>query len=153
MGLDQYISAHIYVPLKKIEDAIAGTPAIAKRLNTEGHGAVVRVQIAQFRKFNALHGYIKKRVGEIENLQEVPINDLIDEMYEDCKLILATKDSKDGNADAIQRMPPTEGFFFGSTEVDRWYYNDMKELHDLLSDLIKISEMNDSTAFSYRAWW
>lgn len=152
MGLDQFINANIYVPVKKIKDAVADTPAIAKHVDTEGNGAIVRVQIAQFRKFNALHGYIESKGGKIENLQDVPINNLLEELYYDCKQILATKDSKDGNADAIDRMPPTAGFFFGSTEVDGWYYKDVKELHDLLADIVGLGD-NENVTFTYRAWW
>lgn len=152
MGLDQFISATIHVPAQKVGDVIEDNPILKKLVDDQFALATVKLKLGQFRKFNALHGYIEKRVGEIENLQDVSIDDIIDELYEDCKLILATKDSKDGNADAIQRMPPTEGFFFGSTEVDGWYYSDVKELHDLLADLIKLSEIGD-ISFKYTAWW
>ena len=152
MGLDQFISATIHVPAQKVGDVIEDNPILKKLVDDQFSLASVNFKLGQFRKFNALHGYIESRIGGVENLQDIHINEIIDELYEDCKIILATKDSKDGNADAIKRMPPTEGFFFGSTEVDSWYYSDVKELYDLLADLIKLSEI-EGISFYYTAWW
>jgi hypothetical protein len=50
-------------------------------------------------------------------------------------------------------LPPVAGFFFGSTERDEWYFNDIRETLSLVNDLIRDYPDEDGWRFSYRASW
>jgi hypothetical protein len=51
---------------------------------------------------------------------------------------------------AEELLPVAEGFFFGSTEYNEWYYNDIKETYETLNDLL--SEEGDG-GFYYQSSW
>ena len=47
-------------------------------------------------------------------------------------------------------LDPTEGFFFGSTEKDEYYYQD---LQDTVDGLTKCLELPKNYYFYYRSSW
>ena len=51
-------------------------------------------------------------------------------------------------------LPIASGFFFGSTEYDQYYYQDVKETYEALDAILKIpqDELN-KWDFAYRASW
>jgi len=55
---------------------------------------------------------------------------------------------------AKRYLPTTSGFFFGSTEYDQYYYQDVKETYEALDAILKIpqDELN-KWDFTYRASW
>jgi len=56
-----------------------------------------------------------------------------------CEEVLKTKDAS--------KLPPTSGFFFGSTEVDEYYFQD-------LEDTIKqLSGLDPEGSYYYQASW
>lgn len=52
---------------------------------------------------------------------------------------------------AEELLPTTEGFFFGSTEYDEWYMEDIKYTAERLTTLL--NEAPDNVEFYYRASW
>lgn len=52
---------------------------------------------------------------------------------------------------ASKLLPTCEGFFFGSTQYDEWYYNDLLEFYKIASDLLKVD--TDKYYMYYRASW
>jgi hypothetical protein len=59
---------------------------------------------------------------------------------------------KNGTPEYAQEMlPPSAGFFFGSTEVDDWYWEDIKDTIDKLNDALEQSV--DDAMFEYQASW
>ena len=48
-------------------------------------------------------------------------------------------------------LPPATGFFFGSTEIDDWYWQDLNETVDKLNDALDNSV--DDAMFEYQASW
>lgn len=51
---------------------------------------------------------------------------------------------------AIDLLPTQSGFFFGSTEYDQWYYNDLVYTKDMLEGVL--AELGDGD-FYYEADW
>ena len=47
-------------------------------------------------------------------------------------------------------LAPTAGFFFGSTEKDEWYYNDLEYTVELINSLLA---QGDKYEYYYRASW
>jgi hypothetical protein len=50
-----------------------------------------------------------------------------------------------------ESLEPTEGFFFGSTDKDEWYYEDLKNTVEGLSRVLET--LPDDYSFSYHASW
>jgi hypothetical protein len=49
-------------------------------------------------------------------------------------------------------LPPQSGFFFGSTDVDEWYWEDVERTRDLL-DRILADERLKNWEFYYQSSW
>ena len=64
-------------------------------------------------------------------------------LVDTCKLVLKDKDS------ASELLPCQEGFFFGSTDYDEYYFGDLEETIKMIEPLIK-EETGD---FYYKASW
>ncbi len=55
---------------------------------------------------------------------------------------------------AQQLLPTTQGFFFGSTDYDEWYYKDVKDTRDMLVELLKDDPNSDwDTTYQYSSSW
>lgn len=48
----------------------------------------------------------------------------------------------------MELLPPQEGFFFGSTKTDKWYYEDLEYTAQALSFV-----ENDGEDYIYQASW
>jgi hypothetical protein len=58
--------------------------------------------------------------------------------------VIATKDTSE--------LEPVSGFFFGSTEVDKWYWEDLKRTKKELKTLLDKTITSD-ISFIYQASW
>jgi hypothetical protein len=106
-------------------------------------------EIAYWRKANAIHGWFVNNVNEeLENCKPITITmqDLV-QLRDDCQKVI----DEGTEETALELLPPTPGFFFGSTEIDEWYWDDIKSTLEKLNTIIE--ESNDDTQFEYYAWW
>lgn len=88
-------------------------------------------EVSYWRKFNALHNWFVTHVQigvdncEIYEVTKDHINDLLDTLF----LVIEEKDPSD--------FMPTEGFFFGSNEVDEYYWEQVENTRDKMYRLLK----------------
>ena len=82
--------------------------------------------------------------GQIRNGQRGTVNGYIDIM-EAGKLI-------ENDSVAKQLLPTQSGFFFGSTDYDQYYINDLKDTKKMLQKELKYDESNE-TQYEYLASW
>ena len=47
---------------------------------------------------------------------------------------------------------PVEGFFFGSTDINEYYWEDMKESVDKLDRVLNLPDIDD-LSFNYHSSW
>ena len=95
-----------------------------------------------WRKANAIHGFFE-RLDAAENCEDNHV------YREDIQNLLdAVTEVLDNRERAGDLLPPTEGFFFGSTEIDDWYWEDMEYTKNELSKILK-----HDGEFYYRPWW
>jgi hypothetical protein len=45
------------------------------------------------------------------------------------------------------------GFFFGSTDYDEWYFEDVKYTKDEIDKLLEERPLQDGEEFFYHAWY
>ena len=78
--------------------------------------------VGEWRKANAIHNWFVTNLMEgIDECQRVEVSDLdLKDLKNLCVRVL-----KDRSL-ALELLPPVSGFFFGSTEVDEWYFEDLQ---------------------------
>lgn len=110
------------------------------------YGASVEVVCAYWRKSNAIHNWF------VENVQEGK---------DDCGVYYVSVDNLKTLRDLCQRvidekrpslLMPREGFFFGSTDINEYYWEDMKESVVKLDRVLNLPDIDD-LSFSYHSSW
>ena len=144
MGLDMYLTAEKYVsgysdvPTRdKIMAALNDYPP----LRDEGAHAVVNVSVAYWRKANAIHNWFVENVQDGEDKCEktyVPFNKL-KELVATCERLLVKRDPEL----AAEELPTTGGFFFGPTDYDEWYWDNVSETFAVLKPLVTWLEADE----------
>jgi hypothetical protein len=159
MGLDMYMSKKTYVKQwshNKPEDQFdvdvkkGGEPFTP--IKKERISEVVE-EVGYWRKFNALHNWFVNECGDGEdNCQEIYIGDKLPELLETLQKVKEVYDSnppdKEEQLDDI--FPTSSGFFFGGTEYDEYYIQEVNETINLLTELLKEDENGD---YYYQASW
>lgn len=154
MGLDMYLYASKYESRsqwredKGIEDFY---PSELQDLKTDIWernflSKETKYQIGYWRKFNALHSYIVKVYADGEDkCQEICL------YQERIKHLLAVlKEVKNNHSKAPQLLPTQSGFFFGSTDYDEWYWEDVEYSIRLFEEVLKLPKEFD---IYYQASW
>jgi hypothetical protein len=76
----------------------------------------------------------------------VPVSrDQLKELWAACYDVLAHHDEDY----AMQVLPPSPGFFFGSTEIGDWYWEDLRDTIAIIKQALE----SKITRFVYRASW
>ena len=143
MGLDMYLNAKRF--LWHSEDELAGKVAEAFPELQGKRVKEVVVEALYWRKANAIHAWFVKNCQDgqddcgnywvsREQLQE--LRDLIVEA-------LTKRNAK--------LLPPQSGFFFGSTDVDQYYWDDLVRTQEGLERVLV--EFPDSWEFEYHSSW
>ena len=157
---------------KAITDAIGLVP-------TEHSPSIdVQVKIGYWRKANAIHNWFVENVqdGKDECQTSYVSREQLKELREICQEVLdgvelvdgevrvSTTYNSDGtitentepgkviaNSDfAASKLPTTKGFFFGGTEYNQYYIDDLK---DTIVIIDKALALDDNWDFHYRASW
>lgn len=107
-------------------------------------------QIGYFRKFNALHSYIVKTFADgIDNCQDIY---LYKEDVEQIKKILDDVLEANTEEKAKELLPTQSGFFFGGTDYDEYYFEDVKDAADLMQNILDNFDF-ENYQLVYEASW
>jgi hypothetical protein len=153
MGLDMYLYKKHYVKnWDWMADHEKHTISIKKGKKKLDHIKPDRIcyvmeQVMEWRKFNALHKWFVDNVQEgVDDCKEC----FVDES--DLKMLLETLTYVFDNKDSAETILPTaQGFFFGSDEIDKYYWEEVKSTIIQLKDLLE--EDNKGASFYYRSSW
>jgi len=103
-------------------------------------------QVAYWRKFNALHQWFVTNVQlgiDKCNLYELD-KDVLFELLEVLEEVHNLKNPS--------KLPPTQGFFWGSTEVDDYYWDKVESSIQTISELIDETDWNKERLFYQSSW-
>lgn len=111
----------------------------------------ISYQIGYFRKFNALHSYIVKTFADgIDNCQDII---LYKEDVEQIKKVLDDVLNAHQQVEKAKELLPTQsGFFFGGTDYDEFYFEDVKDAADLMQNLLDNFDF-ENYQLVYQASW
>jgi len=150
MGLDMYLSARKYVSdfgFKPEETKLNASikESMGFQANEYGH-IYVELEVAYWRKANQIHAWF------VDNVQK-GVDDCGDYYVsrEDIKALAELCDKAVENKDATL-LQPKVGFFFGSTDVDEYYWEDLQRTRKLLNEILCDSRL-DGCSFQYHASW
>jgi hypothetical protein len=132
MGLDMYLNARQFTARQFAK------PELFNKLAQEAPFAVkdfatIELQVAYWRKANHIHAWFVKHVQDgVDNCEEYYVSrDQLQLLLDTCKLVLMQKE------EAPNLLPTQEGFFFGSTEYNEYYFSDIQDTIDQLESILK----------------
>lgn len=160
MGLDMYLEVRKFVPAynyktsdgsydREYNDnykAVLAESGLEAVTSNDSFGLYVNSTAIYWRKANSIHNwFIQNCANGVDECQPIPVR------RDRLQTLLATVEEtiKSKNAELL---PPASGFFFGSTDVDEWYWNDLKYTKRELKNLLNKTE-GDSVDFIYQASW
>lgn len=157
MGLDMYLYRKEYVSTfawtqdeKAVKEANLHS-VIANHFNVDPNmgGIYVDICVAYWRKANAIHGwFVNTLAGGVDECQPIYVSlDKLIELRELANSVVLAP------AMAGDILPPQEGFFFGSSDIDEWYISDMKNTVEMLDKIISSVSPEDYPTFYYQASW
>ncbi len=147
MGLDQYlykqITTHYSHEIKANSQAFRDLFGIADG-EFDDKSLVVKVDVdfGYWRKANAIHQWFVDNVqGERDDCGDYLVGiEQLTELRDLCAELLDVYEREPRGVfvlTAKDRLPPQSGFFFGSTEIDEYYVDNLRYTVDLLEDVGK----------------
>jgi len=160
MGLDMYLYKKTYVqnwehnPPEQHHQIEIKRGGVLREDIKPNRICYITEQVAYWRKFNALHGwFINNCGGGVDECQDISVDE------EKLKELLETlKEVSSNFTKAEELLPPTQGFFFGSDEVDEYYKEEVNSTIKIIEDLLEEHELSKqyglySGDFEYKASW
>lgn len=156
MGLDMYLYRREYLSNyswgsdNEKEKAAFQTILEAVGLEATEHAPHIHVEVcvAYWRKANAIHKWFCDLDGGRDECQPIYVTrENLVALAELCRSALVHP------ALAASVLPPQAGFFFGSTEIDEWYMEDMKNTINQIDKILEATPEGGWTDFIYRASW
>ena len=145
MGLDMYLNAKRY--LWHTEDNLA--EKIGESFPELGSARIkaITAEAMYWRKSNAIHKWFVDNVqnGEDDCGDYEVSREQLKELLAVIETVLADR-SKAG-----ELLPPQAGFFFGSNEIDQWYWEDLKSTKERLENLL--AQEMPGWWFEYHSSW
>mgnify|MGYP006269102295 CR=1 FL=1 len=152
MGLDMYLKARKFVSNwdfreeeKPINQGIREAMGLGHR-NDEDANVEVTIGIGYWRKANQIHKWFVDNCQDgVDDCRESYVTrEKLEELLSVCKETMARQDAN--------ILPPQSGFFFGSTDVDEWYWNGIAHTIDILESVLNDRAL-DNWDFEYQSSW
>lgn len=154
MGLDMYLTGKRYMSKYFDAEDTGKIEKINEVFGVEGiedgdYGAQeVTFRLGYWRKANAIHKwFVDKCQDGVDECQETFINrEQLMELRDTCKTVL------DDMSKAEEFLPSTNGFFFGSTDYDEYYKQDLEYTVERLEKILKDPAL-EKCDFYYQSSW
>jgi hypothetical protein len=149
MGLDMYLIKKIYVGAVYDFRNITGSIEIfedGKKLDINFNKVTyIEERVGYWRKANAIHQwFVEEHVQDgVDDCKSYYVSE------ENLQLLLNLVNSVLGDKEMARVLLPTQsGFFFGNTEYDERYFEDMENTKEILENALK-----ENGDFYYEASW
>jgi hypothetical protein len=153
MGLDMYLSRKTYVkqwshqkPEEQFEITITkgGKPYDGIDISNVTN---IEEEVGYWRKANQIHRWFVENIQNgVDNCGEYSVSKgELEELRNICTEVL------NDHSKAEELLPSASGFFFGNTDYDEWYYNDVEHTIEILDKII--GETNPNQDIYYSSSW
>ena len=97
----------------------------------------VDVHVGYWRKANAIHGWFVENVAKgVDDCRSMRVDpEELVELSDLCQRILDMPEGEERDKLIMEKLPPTDGFFFGSTKIDEDYFQDLKDTVKILENV------------------
>jgi hypothetical protein len=155
MGLDMYLEARRFLWTnfnpeagKTADDLVADAIRAAAPEIGQMRVKTIVCEAFYWRKANAIHRWFVNTVqeGDDDCKDYYVSREQLAELVNLCDRVLADRQL------AGELLPAQSGFFFGSTEYDEWYFENLERTRDGLSELLAAPDM-EKWDFHYHASW
>lgn len=159
MGLDMYLYAKkccSHMSWSSSEERKGNFDKVVELMNAadfvdkdRGYVPVyIELQVAYWRKANAIHQFFVELDEGKDECQEIYVErDVLQELLNHCNTILENNDVEK----AKSLLPTQSGFFFGGTEYDEYYFEELRYTQKILKKLIDTAP--EDWEFYYQASW
>lgn len=162
MGLDMYLEARKEVYVSDFTDESAGKikcqlPEELKMFEELWHKTLTHIEnytISYWRKANHIHKWFVDNCGDgKDECQDMYVSkEDLEKLLEACSEVLAD------HSKAKQLLPTCSGFFFGGTEYDDYYFDDVKYTKEVCEKAIQFLEEREKAedylwSIHYQASW
>lgn len=134
MGLDMYLERRKYFGLnfphvrEEYQKKGVDIPDLSKLGINVNRLTHVTEQCIYWRKANAIHQWFVDNVqdGNDDCKDYYVSREKLKELLTTIMTVLRSKGTPAEKSVALEHLPPQEGFFFGSTDIDKWYWEDLE---------------------------
>ena len=107
-----------------------------------------RQEVGYWRKANQIRNWFDTHLSDgVENCTEKLVTrEILHELRDDCLKVLAD------HSLAEELLPTCSGFFFGSTEYDEYYFEDLKDTVEMVTKILQETDW-DTEEIVYYEWW
>lgn len=147
MGLDMYLTKKTFIGANyehrgvsgKIDLTIKDSP-VNINFNRVSY---ISENVGYWRKANQIHNWFVYNVqnGEDDCREYMVSRQDFENLLETINLVLNAKGTLEESSLIKEHLSPTEGFFFGSTQIDEWYWEDLETTKQIVSDVL--AEMDE----------
>lgn len=142
MGLDMYLTKHTYVGAEYEHKEVRGTIDITMKgvpvnINFNRVQSIVE-KVGYWRKANQIHQWFVENIqGGEDDCREYSVSrEQFQSLLEDVNTVLNAKDTPDQVGAIEDLLPPQAGCFFGSTEIDEWYWSDLEQTKKIVQNIL-----------------
>ena len=150
MGLDmylyaeQYVSGYAFRPDEEKEKYAKVINALdaSSMVTHDSPSATISLTVGYWRKANYIHNWFVNNVqGGVDNCDRYWVDK--DKLKELSTLLLDLLKHRGDEEYANTHLPTAEGFFFGGTEYDQYYWETIDETYKMIVTLLnKVGENN-----------
>ena len=144
-----------------------------------GHNTIIEM-VADWRKANHIHKWFVDKVQDGEDdcyYHNEVTKEVLEELFDICERVLAASELvegqivngycyKDGEkipcmedgeyikdpSVAMELLPTTSGFFFGSTDYDEWYYNQIEYTARVIKEILETTDFETQMIYYVSSW-
>lgn len=107
-------------------------------------------ELFYYRKLNSLQNYFESNFN-IDNCEKV---ELTLDIVNDIKNLVDTVIKDNTEESAIKNFPTTNGFFYGGTDYDKWYFNNLNNISRDMNELLtKYKDDLENGQIFYTCWY
>ena len=142
MGLDMFLVKHTYIYGDGHVNLSLDYPGVKPE-----RVKVIQEELGYWRKANAIHKWFVDNVQDgVDECQESYVTtEQLQQLWDIVKLV------QGDHALAPTLLPTESGFFFGSTEYDSYYFEDLEDTRHILEGAV--TEGGGAVSFYYRSSW
>lgn len=153
MGLDMYLYRRRYVQAWDHQSPDK-RPSVTLTIGGEEipliNPSYIIEQVGYWRKANQIHAwFVRHCQNGVDECQESSVD--LEQLAGLLQICIELDKSHDAKR-AMELLPPQPGFFFGSTDIDEWYWEDIAETVRILTPIVANPELNIE-GLTYQSSW